>query len=161
MTTDDFNLSERVLGPHPDEFYGAVGRIVCVCGVVEQQLSAMRHALGQIEHDKFNQQPASSQSKISRQLSHELPPEDGERVRQFLDRADLLLAKRNSIVHSSFPAQGDGRLWGHRSARNRAITDGSVETLVTTMPELKEFVAELSNLAEDFNQVFAVCTPRA
>lgn len=161
MTTDSLNLSDRVLGPHPDEFYGAVGRIVCVCAVLEQQLSAMRHALEQVEQDKFSQQPASSHSKIARELLHELSPEDGERVRQFLDRADVVLSRRNSIVHSSFPAQAEGRLWGHRPTRNKAVTDGSGQTIETTVEALKEFVSELSKLAEDFNQVFAVCASRS
>ena len=160
MTTDSFNLSDGVLGPHPDEFYGAVGRIVCVFAVIEQQLSAMRHTLEQVEQDKFTQQPASSQTKVARRLSNDLPAEDGDRVRQFLDRADLLLSKRNGIVHSSVPAQAGGRLWGHRSPRSKTNTGGRSEFVETTVAELKEFVSELSKLAEDFNQVYVVCTSR-
>ncbi len=73
----------------------------------------------------------------------------------FCDRAKAVFDRRNELVHSSFPAQPDGRLWGHRPMRDKAITDGSSATVETTMDELRAFVSEAARLVLEFNDVHA------
>ena len=74
---------------------GSVGRIVCVCAVLEQQLTAMRHALAHVEQGKYTHQPVSEQIKAARALSQDLPHTAGERIRDFLSRADDAFDRRN------------------------------------------------------------------
>jgi len=35
VSVDEYNLPAGILGLHPDGFYGAIGRIVCVSAVLE------------------------------------------------------------------------------------------------------------------------------
>lgn len=46
---DGYGLPQGVLGLHPDEFYGTIGRIVCVCAVLEEQITTLRHSLAGAE----------------------------------------------------------------------------------------------------------------
>ncbi len=39
---DEFGLPITILGNHPDEFYGLIGRIVCVCAVLEEKVTMKR-----------------------------------------------------------------------------------------------------------------------
>lgn len=69
MDVDGYNLPSSILGPHPEEFYGAVGRIVCICAVLEQQLAAMRYALAEVQQGQYSHQPVSEQFKVAGKLS--------------------------------------------------------------------------------------------
>jgi hypothetical protein len=160
VNTDAYNLDLNVLGPHPDEFYGAVGRIVCASAVLEQQISAMRHALAQVQQGTYSHEQVSDHIRAARKFAKSLPDQDGQRVRAFLKRAERAFDKRNDVVHSAFPAQADGRIYGHRPIRDRAVTDGTSTPFETTMPELKEFIGRLSGLAREFNRVHALCSSR-
>jgi hypothetical protein len=161
VTTDAYNLDVNVLGPHPNEFYGAVGRIVCVSAVIEQQISAMRHALAHVQQGTYSHEQVSDHIRAARKLAKSLPEQDGQRVRAFLKRAERAFDKRNDVVHSAFPAQEDGRIYGHRPIRDKAVTDGTSTPFETTMPELKEFIGRLSGLAREFNSVHALCSYRS
>jgi hypothetical protein len=160
MTVDSYGLSSSVLGPHPDEFFGAIGRIVCVCAVLEQQLIALRHAMQNVEQGKFTHQPVGRQIEVARSLTGDLPTTHAASVTSYLDRASEAFAYRNVVVHSAFPAQAEGVIWGHRPTRSRDVTDGSADSVQTSLAELNKFIGGLSKLAEDFNGVFAVCAAR-
>lgn len=156
MTVDEFGLPTSILGRHPDEFYGAVGRIVCVSSVLEQQLSALRHSLAKAEQGAFTHQPVSGQIAVARDLVSQLPEDRRPPVLDFLDRSDQAVKRRNAVVHSAFPAQSAGQLLGHKPVRDHAIRDGSAEWTVTNMEEMRALVASLSRLVLDFNDVFAL-----
>jgi hypothetical protein len=79
-----------------------VGRIVCVYAVLEQQLTAMRHALARVEPGRFTHEPVIGQIKAARALSRGRPHPVGERVGEFLDRASMAFERRNALVHSAF-----------------------------------------------------------
>lgn len=155
-SADEYGLPVGLLGPHADEFYSAIGRVVCVCAVLEEKVTALRHTLARPAQGRFAHEPVSAQIKAARALSNRLPEPGPERINWFCDKAEAALHHRNELVHSSFPAQPDGRLWGHRPARSKALTDGSADTVETTIGELRAYIGELASLVEVFNQVHAL-----
>lgn len=81
-------------------------------------------------------------------------------VTRFFDDADRAIVRRNAIVHSLFPAQSTGELWGHRRTRDKAVTDGSPAIVESSVPDLKQFVGELSELVRRFPAVLTMCSMR-
>ncbi len=116
---DELGLPVAILGIHPDGFYGAIGRVVCVCAVLEEKVTALRHTLANAQQGEFTHEPVSAQINAARRLMQELPDQDAQEVGRFLDAAGAAFRHRNELVHSSFPAQPDGRIWGHRATRDR------------------------------------------
>lgn len=152
---DDYNLPKRILGVHPDEFYGAIGRIVCVCAVLEDKVTGLRHALERVEQGKFTNQPVNQQTKAAQNLVVDVPEPGRAVISSYLDRVDDAFTTRNDLVHSSFPAQASGQIWGHRMTRNKTVIDGTADTVETTLTDLKTFIRQLSELVIEFNAVMA------
>lgn len=152
---DEYNLSRRVLGTHPDEFYGAMGRIVCVCAILEDKVTALRIALARVKQGTFSHQPINQQIKAVRALLVDIPAPGRELTSSYLDRVDDAFGRRNDFVHSSFPAQASGQVFGHRMARDKTVTDGTAEVVSTTLDELKLFIGHLGDLVLEFNAIFA------
>lgn len=157
---DEFGLPITILGNHPDESYGVIGRIVCVCAVLEEKVTTLRHTLAHAEQGKSTHEPVSAQIDAARSLARDLPVAAAQQICAFLDAAEMAFRHRNELVHSSFPAQADGRIWGHRATRNRTIADGSADTVETTLEDLRKFLVELADLVSNFLQVHAVAGVR-
>jgi hypothetical protein len=153
---DEYRLPAGVLGRHPDEFYGALGRIVGVSAVLEDKVTILRHTLANAQQDEFTHEPVSSQIKAARTLCQGLPDHAASRIKEFLDAAQEAFVRRNDLVHSSFPAQPDGRVWGHRPTRARDVTDGTAATVETSIDDVRAFIAHLADLVESFNGVHAL-----
>jgi hypothetical protein len=158
---DEYQLEHGILGLHPDEFYGAIGRVVCVCAVLEDQVTTLRHTLAGLSQGERAHEPVDSQIKGARSHLGELAESSQRLVGAFLDDAKAAFAHRNELVHSSFPAQPDGRLWGHRPARDRAVRDGRADTVETSLEDLRAFIGRLSALVRSFNQVHAAAGLRS
>ena len=101
---DAYCLPAGILGVHPDEFYGAVGRIVCVCAVLEDKVTTLRHTLANAEQGEFTHQPVSTQIDVAERLAEALPELERRKVRDFLTAVRAAFQHRNDLVHSSFPA---------------------------------------------------------
>lgn len=157
-SVDAYNLPIGVLGQHPDEFYGAVGRVVCVCAVLEDQVTTLRHTLARASQGQFTHQPVKAQIDTARTLALKLPKPAADVITVFLDEAAGAFSQRNALAHSSFPAQTDGRIWGHRPARERTVTDGRADTVETSVQEIREFIGRLSTLVGRFNSVHALAS---
>lgn len=157
---DDYGLPVGVLGRHPDEFYGAIGRVVCVCAVLEDKATALRHTLARVRQGQYTKQPVSKQIDVARSLSRNLTDSAAQTITAFLDEVEDAFRRRNDLVHSSFPAQPDGRLWGHRPTRDNSVTDGSADTVETSIEELHAFIHQLAELVQRFNHVHAIADTR-
>lgn len=160
-SVDAYNLPISVLGQHPDKFYGAVGRVVCVCAVLEDQVTTLRHTLAGASQGQFTHQPVKAQIDTARTLASSLPEAEADVITEFLDEVGIAFLRRNDLAHSSFPAQPDGRIWGHRPARDRNVTDGRADIMETSVDGIREFIGELSALVRRFNQVHALAAPSA
>lgn len=153
---DDYGLLTDILGRHPDEFYGAIGRVVCVCAVLEDKITTLRHTLARAQQGQYTRQLVTQQIDVARSLSRDLSGSAAQTVTAFLDAVEGAFRRRNDLVHSSFPAQPDGRLWGHRPTRDKSVIDGSADTVETSIEELHGFIRELAELVQRFNQVHAI-----
>lgn len=157
---DEFGLPMNILGKHPDEFYGMIGRIICVCAVLEDKVTTLRHTLAHAQQGKFTLEPVSAQIAAARPLARDLPESAAQQVDAFLDAAEVAFRYRNKLVHSSFPAQPDGRIWGHRATRDKAVTDGTADTVETTVEDLRAFLKKLADLVNSFLQVHTLAGMR-
>lgn len=102
----------------------------------------------------------SSQIKTTRRIAVGLAEPAAQNIGTFLDDVEAAFRHRNDLVHSSFPAQPDGRIWGHRATRDKTITDGTADTVETTLEDLRAFIGELAGLVRSFNQVHALAGMR-
>jgi len=158
VSIDAYNLPTGILGHHPEDFYGALGRIVCVSAVLEDKITSLRHTLEQVEQGRFAHEPAGQQIPKARELAGaHLSPPDADRVRAFLDRAKDAFKRRNDFVHSSFPSQPAGRVFGHRPARSKKVTDGTADVIETSVDIMRLFIGDLATLVQEFNAIFALC----
>lgn len=153
---DDYGLPADILGRQPDEFYGSIGRVVCVCAVLEDRVTALRHTLAGAQQGQYTQQQVSKQIDAARSLSRYLNEPAQRVVSLFLDDVEDAFRRRNDLVHSLFPAQPDGRIWGHRPTRDKEVRDGTADTIETSVEELRAFISELAALVRRFNQVHAM-----
>lgn len=150
---DEFGLPITISGHHPDEFYGVTGRIVCVCAVLEEKVTTLRHTLAQAQKGKFTHEPVSAQIDAARKQARDLPEAAALKVGAFLDAAEVAFRYRNRLVHSWFPAQPGGRIWGHRATRDKTVTDGTADTVETTLEELQRFLVGVAEIVSDFLDV--------
>lgn len=155
---DEYGLPLGIFGAHPNEFYGAIGRVVCLCAVLEDKITTLRHTLERADQGSFVRQPVSKQITRARDLSRGLPEPGPERIGAFCDNAQAAFGRRHELVHSSFPAQLDGQIWGHRPVRDKRTTDGSAQTVETTLKELRAFIKQLACLIRDFNAVHGLAS---
>lgn len=153
--TDEFGLPVGILGLHPDRFYGAIGRVVLVCAVLEDQVITLRHTLAGAQQGTFTREPVSSQIKAARGLARNLPEQDAQATERFLDTGAEARQRRNKLVHSSFPAQPDGRLRGHRPTRDKSNTGGTADTVETSIED-RTLIQDLAQLVTSFNQAHAL-----
>jgi hypothetical protein len=119
-------------------------------------VTTLRHTLAKVQPGQLTHEPVGQQINAARTLTETLPEHAARSVGAFLDTAQETFDRRNAFVHSSFPAQPDGRLWGHRPTRHRAITDGRADTVETDLTDLRAFIGELSKLVTSFNGVHAL-----
>lgn len=110
------------------------------------------------QQGRFTHEPVSQQVKISRSLARGLPEHTAGSVEAYLDAVQSAFERRNDLVHSSFPAQPDGRLWGHRPTRDRTVTDGRADTVETNMEDLGIFIGQLARLVTAFGGIHALTT---
>lgn len=153
---DDYGLPVNILGVHPEEFYGLIGRIICVCAVLEDKVTTLRHTLERAPQGQFTHQPVSDQIERARALADRPGAPHATQVQEFCDEVKQAFDHRNELVHSSFPAQADGTIWGHRPHRGRSVTDGRAQTVKLTLEELYAFLDEVVRLVKNFNHIHAL-----
>jgi hypothetical protein len=84
-------------------------------------------------------------SKLIRQARKELkrlPAADADLAREWLKEADAIRKARNDYVHSLWPAQGGGQLFGWR------VSNGSGEASITTEKKMEDMRSDLDRLVE-------------
>ena len=126
--------------------------------VLEDEVTTLRHTLANAQQGRFTHEPVSKQIAEADRLAETLPELDARQVHDFLDEARAAFRYRNDLVHSSFPAQPDGRIWGHRPTRDKSVTDGTADTVETTLDDLRAFIVELARLVGGFHQALAVAS---
>ena len=94
---DEYGLPLGILGAHPNEFYGAIGRVVCLCAVLEDKVATLRHTLERADQGIFTRQPVSKQITRARDLSRGLPEPGPEKIGAFCDNARAAFARTMNL----------------------------------------------------------------
>lgn len=139
--TDAFGVSLRLLGPHPEEVWGAIARTIAVGALIENRLVTLLQMLTGSDQDAYAR---CALDGIVKQLRKE-PPSDNPAWAQWdewLDRATRAAKWRNDLAHNVWPAQPGGRLFGWRLGR-----DGKLVLTNSTRDELMSRLSEAAAVA--------------
>lgn len=99
---DRFGIPGNTFGSVPEDFYGAVGRVVMLSALIENQFEFVVTTLDRRPESEYAGQPIG---ELRRRLDR--IAENRELSQQLLDaRAEIIdvLAERNAIVHSLWPS---------------------------------------------------------
>lgn len=162
MTLDSYGVPDTVFGPHPEPFYEAVGRFVCMGALLEDRLRVLLQTLRQESQTAYRRLPARELVSELRGAVEDCDPESAIYT-TYLDESERLITFRNHVVHNLWPAQGNGVLFGHRLARTPAEDGGDWIKFTTTQAELEENIRALVKLVSDWQPLFshANALPRA
>lgn len=144
---DEFGVPSNILGPHPEEFFSLLGRIVALAAALESNVRTFceylaGHPQGALANDSFKSVIASARKDLDR-----LGARDARTAGlDFLTRAEKAILKRHIYVHSLWPAQGGGRLFGWKQPRKKNAT--ATDTISMTLAEMREDVLRCVRLCE-------------
>jgi hypothetical protein len=149
--TDAYGVPLNIMGRHPEEFFSILGRIVSLTATLENKiLSFYQYLVGrsQSEHSelKVSQHIAKSLKELQRLKQLErLPQGEVKLAEQWLVEAKAITGRRNDYVHSLWPAQGDGKLFGWRVLQRKG---GVVEVVELTQDDMRNDLNRLIALLE-------------
>jgi hypothetical protein len=149
--TDAYGVPLNIMGRHPEEFFSMLGRIVSLAATLENKiLSFYQYLVGrsQSEHSELgvSQHIAKSLKELQRLKELErLAQGEVELAEQWLLEAKAITTRRNDYVHSLWPAQGDGKLFGWRVLKRKG---GLVEVVELTQDDMRNDLNRLVALLE-------------
>lgn len=150
-TADEFGVPSSLLGIHPEEFYGAVGRVICLTALLEDRLLALLLAIRRAPRSKYVKKPVS---EILKELRSDTTSPFWVGFADYLDRAEKAIAFRNDIAHNLWPAQGDGTVFGHRPDRGEGGLTGKSKTMTTDMARIRDHIAVTVDLLSTWQTWF-------
>lgn len=142
-TVDEFGVPVGLLGVHPPEAWGAIGRTVALAALLEDRLVAMLQMLTMSDQSAY---ATTGISKVIRRLRNEAPVDDGgwSTWGAWLDRVEDAFVWRHHIAHNLWPAQPGGRFFGHRLDRK-----GQRINVDVTHQELMDRLAALARITSE------------
>lgn len=148
-TVDEFGMPSNILGPHPEEFFQMLGRIVALSSVLESNLRAFCEYLegvpqGALVGTRFKELIKDGRSALTRIAA----PDDRALADDFLTRGEAAVLRRHIYAHSLWPAQGDGRLFGWKYARNKKGSPIDETKPDHTLGNMREELAEFVDLCD-------------
>lgn len=136
---DEFGVPRTLLGDHPPQVWGAIGRTVAVAALLENRLLALLQMLTLSEQSAYaTETPTGLITKLRGLAPAGDPASAGWDT--WLDQAADAFEWRNHVVHNLWPAQPDGRLFGWRLGRNGELSkmDISRDDLTGRLAELAQ-----------------------
>jgi hypothetical protein len=146
-STDAYGVPLNIMGRHPEEFFSMLGRIVSLAATLENKiLSFYQYLVGRSQTEQselsVSQHIAKSLKELQRLKELELLPQgEVELAEQWLQEAKAITRRRNDYVHSLWPAQGGGMLFGWRVLRMKG---GVVESVELTQDDMRKDLNRLS-----------------
>lgn len=144
--TDEFGLSDGLLGPLPSWFFPAVGRVVAVSSLLEQRTQVLAETLAALPQDSLTMTRLSGMRtlalKAAREIDRANDPQGIEpivnEVHTYFAEVVKLMDRRNGIVHAVWPAQGGEAQFGWRPRRlgRDAQTRGTSDNTRAQMVDL-------------------------
>jgi len=146
---DRFGVPDNLLGPHTDDFYACVGRVVTLSALLENRLL-----------DLVGQQVGRTvpRAKLAAMVVSELIQKGKETLDSYMDepsrlcgeeffaRAQNTIVERNHIVHSLWPAQAEGLLFAWRPTRRASQPDTKI---TRSQSDISELVLAIVKLLDD------------
>jgi hypothetical protein len=148
---DAYGVPLNIMGRHPEEFFSTLGRIVSLAATLENKiLSFYQYLVGRSQTEQselsVSQHIAKSVEELQRLKELErLPQGEVELAEQWLLEAKAITRRRNDYVHSLWPAQGDGKLFGWRVLQRKG---GVVEFVELTQDDMRNDLNRLIALLE-------------
>ena len=146
-TVDGFGVPSDILGPHPEEFFQMLGRIVALSAALERNVRLVCDRLasateGAFSADSFGQAVKTGRKNLARFL------EDSDRAlaADFLARSESAILKRHAYAHSLWPAQAGGEMYGWKLSRK--ATSAGVDEISQTLDDMRADLAALVALCE-------------
>lgn len=122
-----------------------LGRIVSLAAILENKTLGFNQDLVGATQDDYIELSISALIKHSLEELHRLPDDDAQFARQWLTEARAISSRRNDYVHSLWPAQGNGKLFGWRRRRTK---DGTTKIVKLTMDDMHADLRRLVALLE-------------
>lgn len=148
---DAYGVPLNIMGRHPEEFFSMLGRIVSLAATLENKiLSFYQYLVGRSQTEQselsVSQHIAKSVKELQRLKELErLPQGEVELAEQWLLEAKAITRRRNDYVHSLWPAQGDGKLFGWRVLQRKG---GVAEFVELTQDDMRNDLNRLIALLE-------------
>jgi hypothetical protein len=146
VTVDEYGVPSNLMGPHHEDFFALLGRIVALSASLENHVLVIYQSLvGAAQNDHTNV-PAGKLLERCRKELHRLGgrPSDCELLEMFLSKAEAIIERRNHYVHNLWPAQPGGRLFGWRPPRAKGAQEAI--TIEATLSEMRSDLASLVDL---------------
>ena len=143
--TDAFGVPLNIAGRHPEDFYSMLGRIVSLAATLENKTLGFYQDLVGGTQDDFIELSISALINNSLKELPRLADADAQFASQWLADARAISARRNDYVHSLWPAQGNGELFGWR---RRRMKDGTTKIVNLTMDDMYADLQRLVALLE-------------
>jgi hypothetical protein len=148
FVTDSFGVPDRLLGPHTDEFYACVGRVVTLSALLEERLRVLvRQQVSVTDAPaKLGRMQVSTMIRTGlAQLDAFIDEPSRSLAGKFFARAIWVMEERNHVVHNLWPAQDEGPHLGWRSARG-----GSDDIVITrSQSDMSNLVMHIVQLLDD------------
>lgn len=149
--TDAYGVPLNIMGRHPEEFFSMLGRIVSLAATLENKiLSFYQYLVGRSQTEQSELSVSQHIAKSLKELHRlkeldRLPQREVELAEQWLLDARAITRRRNDYVHSLWPAQGDGKLFGWRVPQRKG---GVVEVVELTQDDMRNDLNRLVALLE-------------
>lgn len=152
MDSDRFGVPYQILGPHSEDFYSVMGRIVTLSAVLEHQARSVLQTMTNSLQSSFTTLYGSD---LPKKALEQLANEGGDPHEQILSRyfrdVGETIERRNHYVHNLWPAQACERVYGWRSPQARK-PDPQVDkpdVFLETNPDgMRAFILELVELIQ-------------
>lgn len=148
VTVDAFGVRSDLMGTHREDFFALLGRIVALAAILENHVLVIYQSLVGAAQNEYTNIPVGKLLARCRKELHRLEdrPSDRQLVEIFLSEAEALVERRNNYVHSLWPAQPGGRLFGWRPPREKATQEAI--TVEATLSEMRSDLASLVELLD-------------
>jgi hypothetical protein len=149
--TDAYGIPLNIMGRQPEDFFSILGRIVSLAATLENKiLSFYQYLVGRSQTEQSEPSVSRHIAKSLKELQRlkeleRLPQGEVELAEQWLVEAKAITRRRNDYIHSLWPAQGDGKLFGWRVLQRKG---GVVETLELTQDDMRNDLKRLVALLE-------------
>jgi hypothetical protein len=146
--TDSFGVPDRLLGPHTDDFYACVGRVVTLSALFEERLRVLVGQQIGVTEAPPKLGGAYASTLIPKGLTHLgafMDEQASSLAGDFFARAKWVMGERNHVVHSLWPAQTEDPQIGWRTVRGES-DDIKINR---TQSDLRELVLHIVKLLDD------------